>query len=115
MSQVERDRHVALCLVGGIAKHHSLIAGSLFFLISVVNTSPDVSALLVDGTEDAAGVSVELILRLGVANALDGLAGYRLQVDIHIAPHFTHEDDLPRGDKRFTGHACLRVIGQELV
>ena len=115
VGQVERHRHIALCLVGSIAKHHSLVACSLLLLVAIVNTSADVTTLLVDGTEDAAGVSVELILRLGVANALDGLSGYRLQVDIDIAPHFAHEHDLSCGDKRLTGHTCLLIVGQELV
>ena len=53
MSQVQTHGHVVLRLIGGVAKHHALVAGSLFVLITIVNTTVDVGTLLVNGTEDA--------------------------------------------------------------
>ena len=115
VGQVERDGHVVLRLVGGIAEHHTLIAGTLLILVTVIDTAVDVGTLLVDGAEDTTGIPVELILRLGITNALDGVTGNGLQVDIHIAAHLTHDDYLSSGDKRFDGATRLLVVCQELV
>ena len=52
--QVERHGHQALRLVGGIAEHHTLVAGSLVFVVLAVHTTVDVLALLMDGCQYAA-------------------------------------------------------------
>ena len=52
MCQIQTDRHVVLCLVGGVAEHHALVASTLFVLITIVNTTVDIGTLLVDGTQD---------------------------------------------------------------
>ena len=111
MGQVERHGHVVLGLVHGIAEHHTLVAGTLFLLIGAVDTAVDVVALLVDGTHYAAGVAVELILALGVADAVDGLAGQRLQVYILFALHLTGNDDLSCRHQSLHSHAGMRVVG----
>ena len=115
VSQVERDRHKVLRLVGGITEHHTLIAGALLVLIAVIDSTIDVGTLLVDGAEDTARVAVELVFSLRIADALDGVAGDGLQVDIHLAAHLTHNHYLPCGDKRLDGAAGLVVVSQELV
>ena len=115
MRQIERHRHQVLCLVAGIAEHHALVAGTLFVLIAIVHTTVDIVALLMDGGQYAARVAVELVLGLGVPYALDGVAGYGLQVDILAAAHFAHDDYLTRGDKRLAGHTGLLVVSQKLV
>ena len=115
MGQIEGDRHQALRLVGGIAKHHALIASSLVLIFLTIHATVDVGTLLVDGSENATGVAVKLVLGLGIANLLDSIAGDGLQVDIDIAAHFTHDDHLTCGDKRLASHASLVVISQELV
>jgi len=61
VGQVEGDGHIVLRLIGGIAEHHALVACSLLFFIAVIYATVDVGTLLVDGTQDAAGVAVELI------------------------------------------------------
>ena len=115
MGQVERDGHIVLRLIGGITKHHTLVASTLLVLVAVVDTTIDVGTLLMDGTEDTTRVAVELVLRLRIADALDGVAGNGLQVDIYIAAHLTHDDYLTCGDKRLDGTARLVVVSQELV
>ena len=82
MGQVERGGHVVVGLVTGVAKHHALVAGALVFLALAAHTLVDVVALLMDGGENTARVSVELILGLGVANAVDGAARNGLQVNV---------------------------------
>lgn len=54
MGQVEAYGHIAFRLVGGIAEHHALVAGTLLFLVAVIHAAIDVLALFVDGTQDTA-------------------------------------------------------------
>ena len=84
MGQVERGGHVVLSLVGGIAEHHALVAGTLVVLLLSGDATVDVVALLMNGGEHAARVTVELIVTLGVANLVDGLTRDGLQVDISL-------------------------------
>ena len=53
MGQVERHRHIVLCLIGGIAKHHALVASSLVIIVLAVHAAVDIGTLLVDGSQDA--------------------------------------------------------------
>ena len=123
MGEVERYGHVVFGFVGGITEHHALVAGTLVFfrclvgslMVDAVDTTIDVVALLMDGTEDAAGVAVKLVFGLGVADILDGIAGDGLQVDVHIAVHLTHDDHLSGGYKTLTSHPGTLVVGEELV
>ena len=82
VGKVERNRHIVFGLVRGITEHHSLIAGALTLLVFTGNALVDIIALLVDGREHTARIAVELILRLRVANLVDGLARNGLQVDV---------------------------------
>ena len=61
VGQVETDRHIALCLIGCISEHHTLVAGTLFVFVSVVHTAVDVGTLLMDGTQDTARITVALV------------------------------------------------------
>ena len=47
-----------------------------------VNATVDVSALFVDGAEDAAAFGFEFVLGFGVADACDGVAHHVLEVDV---------------------------------
>ena len=50
VGEVKTHRHIVLGLVSGIAEHHTLVAGTLLFLVAVIHTAVDVLALFVDGT-----------------------------------------------------------------
>ena len=113
--QVQRDGHVVLGLVGGVAEHHSLVAGTLVFLIAAVNATADVAALFVDGGKDAAAVAVELVFRLCVANLIDGFSRDGLKVDIGFGAHLSHDDHLSGGYKRLDSRAGTVVVGKKLV
>ena len=115
MSQVKRYRHIVLGLTGGIAEHHSLVAGSLLIFFRPADAPVDVLALLMNGTEDSAGVTVELVFCLGISNLVDSVASHCLQVYIDVTAHFTHDDHLSCGDKCLAGHMSLWVVSQELV
>ena len=99
MCQVERYRHQALRLVRGVAKHHPLVTGTLFLLVTIVHTTVDVNALFMNGSQDTAGIAVKLVFSLRIANLFDGFAGNGLQVDVYVTANFSHNDDLSSGDK----------------
>ena len=113
--QVERYGHVAVRLVSGVAEHHALVAGALPHLFLTANAAVDVVALLVDGAEDAARVAVEHVFRLGVADAVDGVARYGLQVNVCLRAHLAHYHHLTGGHETLYGAVCPRVVGEELV
>ena len=68
-----------------------------------------------NGTQDTAGITVELILSFGIADTLDGVAGNGLQIDIDIAAHLSHDNYLTCRNEGLTSHTSLVVVGQELV
>ena len=70
-----------------------------------------------NGAQNTARIAVELILGLGIADALDGVAGNGLEVDVYFAAHLTHDDNLSGCHKRFDGATgfVTVVVSQELV
>lgn len=54
LCEVECYGHVVLGLVGGVTEHHSLVAGTLVFLLLLSNAAVDIFRLLVNGSKDAA-------------------------------------------------------------
>ena len=115
MGQVERHRHQTLRLVGGIAEHHALVACTLILIVLTVNTTVDILALLVNGSQNTTRITVKLVFGLRIAYLLDGIAGNRLQVDINLTAHLAHDDHLSGSNKRLTGHAGMVVVSQKLV
>ena len=115
LGEVECYRHVVLGLVGSITEHHTLVAGALLFFLGTAYATVDVVALLVYGCEHATRVAVKLILRLVVANLVDGLAGDILQVDVHTRAHLAHDYYLTGCYKRLDSAVCVGVVSQELV
>src|SRR3546814_14346141 len=77
--KMDRGRHVAVGLVGGVAEHQALVAGALFLGLLAVHALVDVGRLLADQVEHAAGGAVETDLAGVVADVQDHLAGQRLQ------------------------------------
>ena len=115
MREVERHGHEILGLVGGIAEHHTLVASALLVLVAIIDTAVDVLALLMDSSEDTAGVAVELVFGLGIAYLLNRVTCNGLQVDIHITAYLAHQHHLSCSDKRLTSHTGAVVVSQELV
>ena len=80
VGEPDRQRHQVGRLVAGVAEHHPLVAGALAVevvlaglaaaqLLALVDALGDVGALLVDADDDAAGVAVEAVERVVVADA----------------------------------------------
>ena len=115
MGQMQRNGHVSVGFVRRVAEHHTLVASTLLFLVGAIDTAIDVGTLLVNGGENTAGIAVELVFRLRVADFVDGSAGHRLQVDVSLRTNFAHDDDLTRRHKRFHGATSVLVVGEKLV
>ena len=103
----ERDgsRHQLFGLVGGVAEHHALVAGA-----AGVHAHGDVAGLLVDRRDHGAGVRVEAIERIVIADGGDHAAHQRLEIDVGAGGDFTRDDDEAGGGQRFAGHAAVGVL-----
>ena len=115
MAQVEAQRHVVLGLVGGIAKHHALVAGTLVFTLLALHTTVDVAALLMNGTEHAAGVALKHVLALGVSDAVDHLAGNALKVNVGLSLDFAGQYHLTRGYESLARHLRFGIESKQFV
>ena len=102
--QVKRKGHVVLGLIGGIAEHHALVAGTLFHGVLALHAAVDVGALLVNGAQHAARVALEHVLALGITDFLDDLAGNELEVHIGFGFHFTCQYYLSGSHQRFASY-----------
>ena len=103
--QRNRGRHVVGILVGGIAEHHALVAGA-----AGVHAHGDVARLLVDAGDDRAGVGVETVEGVVVADGGDHAAHQRLEIDISFGGDFAGNDDQAGGRERLAGHPAVRIF-----
>ena len=115
MREDQRRRHHLAGLVAGVAEHDALVAGALLLLGFADDALVDVRRLFVNGRQDAARIAVELILALGVADALDHAARDGLHVDIRLRAHFSGHDHEARGAEGFARHFRVGVAAQEFV
>ena len=115
MCQVESQRHVVFRFVAGVAEHHSLVAGPLFFLVFAVNATVDVLRLFVDGEQNAARFAVEFVFALVVADTVDYTASRVHHVDVGFRFYFTGNYNLSRSHERFARNFRFRVISKQFV
>lgn len=115
VAEVERERHEVVGVIDGVAKHHALVSRTLFHRIGAYHTLVDVGALLVDGTQHAATIRVELVFAFVVSDATNDIARDTLQIHIGVGIDLAREDDLSRGDKCFDGDFGVGVLGKEVV
>ena len=113
--QVEREGHVVVGLVAGVAKHHTLVAGTLLHGIGALHAPVDVGRLFVNGREDTARVGIELVRTLIISNPVDYPTGHLHQIDIGIRFNLARQNDLPGRHKGFASNFRVGVIGQKLV
>ena len=105
MGQVDGHGHVVLRLVGGVAEHHSLVAGSLVFRVLAHHAAVDVLALLVDFGKDSARVAIEHIFGLVVADAVDHAAHNLLDVNVRLVrAHLAADYHQTRRAECLAGH-----------
>ena len=120
----DRQRHQLVGLVGGVAEHHALVAGARHVqlvlvggivarLIGGVDALGDVRRLLVDRVDHRAGVAVEAVRGVVVADPAHRLARDFLDVDVGVGRDLPRDDDQPGVDERLAGDAAVRVVGQD--
>ena len=121
VGQGDRQRHELRGLVAGEAEHHALVAGALRVedvlvvdvrarLHGVRDALADVRRLLVDGDQHAAGLVVEAVLGVRVADVLDGLADDGGDVDVRLGGDLAGHDDGAGGQQGLAGDARVRIV-----
>ena len=115
MTQRERQGDIERCLVGGVAEHHTLVAGALLESLVALNATVDVGALLVHGKQHAARVAVEAQLAAVVADFVDYAPRRFLHVDICITLDFAGNNHLAGSNEGLAGYFRLGIAGKELV
>ena len=112
----KRERHILLGILAGISEHHALVSGALAVLAFPDHAPVDVTALLVYGREDSAGIAVEHVLGLVVAYPVHHAAYGLLDVDICVvAVDFTSDHHKTGGAEGLAGYLRLRILTEELV
>src|SRR5580658_9409427 len=107
MRQRDRSRHQLLILITSITKHHALVAGA-----AGVYAHGDVAGLFVDAGDYGAGVAVETVDGVVVADGADGAADYALEIDVGFGGDFARNYYEAGGGEGFAGYAAGRIFGQ---
>ena len=94
-------------LVGGVAEHHALVAGA-----AGVHALGNVAGLLVDGRDHGAGVGVEAVEGVVVADGGDDAAHQALEIDVGLGGDFAGDDHQAGGRQGFGGDAAVGVLLQ---
>ena len=116
LREVERQRHVVLRVPAGVAEHHALVAGSLILRVFAHHATVDVLALLVDLGEDSAGVAVEHVVGLVVADAVDHSAHNLLDVNVRVlGTDLAADDHKSCRTECLACHLGLGILTEELV
>ena len=108
--QHDRQRHQLRRLAAGVAEHQALVAGA-----AGVHAHRDVGRLAVDRGDDAAGVAVEPVLGVGVADFPDGLADQLLHVDVGVGRDLAGDEAEAGRDERLARHAAGRILREDRI
>jgi hypothetical protein len=111
----DRRGHQHLGFICGIAEHQALVAGTLLVIGSVIHTLGNVGRLLADGVEHGAGLAVEALVGMVIADVADDLAGQLFNVDIGFGGHFAGDHNHAGLDQRLAGHPRLGVLAQNRI
>jgi len=88
------DGHKLLRLISGIAEHVTLITSANIVLRLVhVNTLSDIGGLLLDSNDDVAGLVVNTLLSIIIADLLESIADDLLVVDVGLGSDLTENHD----------------------
>ena len=94
-------------LVAGVAEHHALVAGA-----ARIHALGNVARLLVDARNHRAGIGVEAVERVVVADRGHHAADQRLEVDIGLGGDLARDDHQPGGRQGLGRHAAVGVLLQ---
>ena len=110
MCEDDRHRHEFSRLVGGIAEHQSLVAGT-----AGIHAHGDIARLLVNGGEDGTGVVVESPGGVAVADILDDFANDIRNLDVGLGGDFTGHEGNSGSQNRLAGYPGILVFGYQRV
>src|SRR5208337_131932 len=102
-----RKGHQFRSLIAGEAEHHSLVAGA-----AGVYAHGNVAGLLVDAGNHRAGIGVEAVDGVVVADGLNYAAHQALEVHVSFGGNFAGDDDQAGAGQGFTGDAAGGVFTQ---
>ena len=123
VGQVNGQRHQAVGLVAGEPDHHSLVASAgraaRIGLGAVVaglqrgaDAGVDVRRLLAGVADDAAGIAVDPVFELGVADLKQGLARDGVEVQVSLGRDFAGDHDQVLAGHGLAGHAAHGIDAQ---
>ena len=115
VAQVQREGHILIGLAAGIAEHNSLVSGTLEFRVLALDALVDVSALLVNRGQDAAGRCLEHIFGLVVAYSPDGIADDGLDINVGFGLDLTHHHNGAGRAECLARNLRLGVAAQEFI
>ena len=127
-------RHQLRGLIGGIAEHHALIAGTDVELVrnaasfsahsalvavlaiqGLVNAHGDVCRLLIKGNNDAAGIGVKAVFGAGITDFSDGVTHRLLNIHVTVGGNLAHHKHKARRNRRLTGDAAHRILCDQCI
>ena len=88
--------HERLSLVGGVAKHDTLVTGTVILVLLLahaVHSLADVRGLCLDGDDDVGGLVVKALVGVVVADLLDRVTDNLLVVDLGRGGDLTEDHD----------------------
>jgi len=87
--QIKRKRHIVFRFIGSVAKHHTLVACTLFHRVLTLYTTVDIRTLLMNSGKYATRVTFEHVLSFGITDFLNHFARDELEVNVRFCFHFT--------------------------
>ncbi len=105
MRQRDRRGHQLGRLVRGIAEHHALVAGA-----TGINSLGNVARLFVDARDHRAGVGIESVERIVVANRGHHSAHQALEIYIGLGGDFTCDHHQSGGGQGFSCHTAVGIL-----
>ena len=113
MANFQRQGHEALRFVGGITKHHALIACSLGLRACFLHALVDIRGLLMDGRDYPARIRIEHVFGFGVAYFANGIAGNQLGIYVAFGFDLARKYCQTGGDQGLTSHLGIGILCQE--
>ena len=112
---INRCRHEYVSFVTRITKHQALIAGSLLFILALVDTHGYIVGLLTDGIEYRTRSTVEAYLGTVVANVSHHFTHDIFKIHIGTGGHLTGYDDHAGLHQCLYRNPRVAVIGQDAI
>ena len=100
-------RHQLRSFVGGVAEHHALVAGA-----AGVHALRDIARLLVDARDHRAGIGIEAVERVVVADRSNHPTDQALEIDVGLGRDLARDDHQAGRRQGFRRHAAVRILLQ---